>query len=66
MAAFRLTRRADHDLGGIYEYTIANFGLRQARNYLDGLVRCFEYLAEYPEAGRRAEWLAPGLRRYPY
>ena len=64
MAAFRLTRRADHDLGGIYEYTIVNFGLRQARNYLNGLQRCFEFLAEYPETGPRAETLAPGLRRY--
>lgn len=66
MAGYRLTRRADGDLDGIYEYTIANFGLRQARNYLNGLLRCFEYLGESPAAGSRAERLAPGLRRYPY
>ena len=66
MAGYRLTRRADGDLDGIYEYTIAKFGLRQARNYLNGLLRCFEFLAESPAAGSRAERLAPGLRRYPY
>ena len=37
MADYRLTRRADDDVSGIYEYTIAKFGLRQARNYLNGL-----------------------------
>ena len=66
MAAYRLTREADGDLAGIHEYTIANFGLQQARNYLSGLLQCFEYLGEYPEAGPRVEQLATGLRRYPY
>lgn len=66
MAGFRLTRKADDDLGGIYEYSIANFGLRQARNYLNNLLRCFEYLGEYPEVGPRVEQLAAGLRRYPF
>ncbi len=66
MAAYRLAREADSDLASIYEYTITNFGLRQARNYLGGLLRCFEYLGEYSDAGPQVEQLATGLRRYPY
>ena len=36
MAAYRLSRKAATDLDGIHEYTIANFGLAQARDYLNG------------------------------
>ena len=41
MAAYRLTPRAADDLDGIYEYTIVNFGLERARDYLNGLHRRF-------------------------
>ena len=43
-----------------------NFGLEQARDYLNGLHRRFGDLAEGPVLGRGVERLAPGLRRYPY
>ena len=66
MAAYRLTPRAADDLDGIYEYTIVNFGLERARDYLNGLHRRFEDLAERPALGRAAEHLAPRLRRFPY
>ena len=66
MVAYRLTRKADDDLDGIYEYSITNFGLQQAQNYLNDLLRCFEHLGEHPEAGPLAKPLAPGLRRYPF
>jgi toxin ParE1/3/4 len=48
MAVYSLTTQADADLEGIYEYTIFNFGLAQARNYLDGLRARFDMLAEHP------------------
>ena len=66
MAAYRLTPKAADDLDGIHEYTITNFGLEQARDYLNGLRRRFGDLAERPALGRRADRLAPGLRHYPY
>ena len=66
MAAYRLTQKAVDDLDTIYEYTITNFGLEQARDYLIGLRRRLGELAERPALGRMAERLAPGLRRYPY
>ena len=66
MAAYRLTPKAADDLDGIYEYTITNFGLGQARDYLNGLHRRFGDLAERPALGRGVDRLAPELRRYPY
>ena len=66
MAAYRLTPKAADDLDGIHEYTITNFGLEQARDYLNNLHRRFGDLAERPALGRRADRLAPELRRYPY
>ena len=66
MAAYRLTQRADDDLGAIYEYTSLNCGLERARTYVTGQHEQFETLAARPALGRNAEPLAPGLRRYPY
>ena len=66
MAGYRLTPKAADDLDGIYEYTITNFGLGQARDYLNGPHRRFGDLAERPALGRGADRLAPELRRYPY
>ena len=66
MAACRLTPKAAEDLAGIHEYTIANFGLEQTRDYLKGLRRRFDDLAEHPTGGRRADRLVPGLRRDPH
>ena len=51
MAGFRLTRKADDDLGGIYEYSIANFGLRQARNYLNDCSDASNISASIPRSG---------------
>jgi len=66
MAVYRLSSKAAADLDAVYEYTILNFGLEQARAYLSGLHERFETLAEHPMHGRKAGELAPGLRRFEY
>ena len=66
MAAYRLSGKADADLEGIYEYTILNFGLAQARDYLNGLHERFARLAEQPMLGRSVSRLSSGLRRHAY
>ncbi len=66
MAAYSLSPKAAADLDGIYEYTIVNFGLAQARNYLLGLHERFQTLADSPLYGRSAAELAPNLRRLEY
>ena len=63
MHKHRLSKQADSDIAGIAEYTIRQFGIKQARRYRDGLEKTFRRLAEYPSSGRSAEHLAPRLRR---
>ena len=59
MAAYRLTPKAVDDLDGIYGYTIENFGLGQAQDYLNGLHQRFGELAERPALGRGADRSGP-------
>lgn len=66
MAGYSISSKAADDLEGIYEYTILQFGLEQARVYLLGLHERFQTLAEQPTQGRKADELAPGLRRVEY
>ncbi len=66
MAVYKLSAKADADLAGIYEYTILNFGLVQAREYFLGLHEHFATLAENPMQGRVAQEFAPTLRRFEY
>lgn len=62
MAELRLSRRAASDLAEIADYTIAEFGIDQARHYRDQLQACFQSLLANPQLGRSAE-VAPGVRR---
>jgi toxin ParE1/3/4 len=66
MAVYSLSSKAAADLDRIHEYTILNFGLNQAREYLSGLQERFDTLAENPLHGRSASELSPGLRRSEY
>jgi toxin ParE1/3/4 len=66
MAVYKLSPKAAADLEGIYEYTILQFGLAQAQDYLTGLHRLFYTLADHPMYGRSASQLAPELRRAEY
>ncbi|HZQ47368.1 MAG TPA: type II toxin-antitoxin system RelE/ParE family toxin [Verrucomicrobiae bacterium] len=63
MYRYRLSRLAESDLAGIADYTIRQFGIKQARRYRDGLEKIFLRLAEYPNSGRSAGHLASRLRR---
>lgn len=63
MADLHLSRRAASDLAEIADYTIAEFGIDQARRYRDQLQACFQSLLANPQLGRSAEEVAPGLRR---
>ena len=63
MTDLRISRRAANDLADIADFTIAEFGIGQARKYRDQLQSCFNSLLENPRLGRSAEDVAPQLRR---
>jgi toxin ParE1/3/4 len=63
VADLRISRRASADLAEIADYTIAEFGITQARRYRDQLQACFASITDNPALGKSADDLAPGLRR---
>ncbi len=66
MADYKLARRAEDDLLGIYLYGIERFGEAQAERYHAGLSACFALLASRPRIGRLAPSIAPGIRRHEH
>jgi toxin ParE1/3/4 len=66
MAAYQLTNKAESEIERIYEYSILNFGLRVAQDYVSGLHHCFELLADNPSWGNDYGFIKAGLRRYEY
>jgi toxin ParE1/3/4 len=62
MARFRISDRADKDIGDIARYTIERHGIEQARHYRAFIIACFEFLSENPEAGRAIDDVRIGYR----
>ena len=62
MVKLTLSRKAETDLAEIADYTIGEFGIKQARRYRDSFGGCFSSLCDNPLLGRSAEELAPRLR----
>lgn len=49
---YTLTKAAERDLAQIAAYTVETFGVEQALAYRDGLIGCFQFLAEHPKFAR--------------
>ena len=50
MAKYRLSSAADQDFEQLFEYGIDNFGLTQAKLYVDGLIIQFQSIADSTRA----------------
>ena len=66
MGNYQLTNEAEAEIEGIYEYSIVNFGLEIARDYIFGLHEKFEILAGNPSWGNDYNFINPGLYRYEF
>ncbi len=66
MANYRLSQAADEDLDRLFDHGIDRFGLDQAIEYLDGLIRRFSALAETPDQWQAVEHIRSGYRRSVY
>lgn len=62
-AEFRLSPKAQSDLGGVFDYTVARWGLEQALRYIDLIEAACEDLAGRPGRGQNCEAVRPGYRR---
>ncbi len=56
---------AKNDLEHIYDYSIHNWGVRQASDYLDNLKKHLWKLTEQPKMGIEREDLLPNMRSFP-
>jgi toxin ParE1/3/4 len=63
MAEFRLTPRAQRDLGAVFDYSVAQWGLRQALDYTDLIAAACADLAEAPQSAQDCTSIRPGYRR---
>ena len=62
-AEFRLTPAAIRDLEAIWLHTLTEWGIEQARRYVDDLTEAFSQLAINPQLGARCEHIRQGYRR---
>ena len=63
MSKFVLSKKADDDLAGIFEYGIVNFGIERATEYLLGINDKFNLISNNKELGRTADEISKDLKR---
>lgn len=63
MAEYRLSPRAQRDLGGVFDYTVTQWGLPQALRYTDLIEAACADLAEAPQQAQSCANIRPGYRR---
>jgi len=66
MAKYKLSAAADQDFEKLFEYGINNFGLSQAKSYVDGLIIHFQSIAENPLHYQAVDNIRKGYRRSVY
>jgi toxin ParE1/3/4 len=63
---YHLSEAADADLERLYEWGIDRFGMNAADQYYDGLIDCFEKIAESPQLWPAVDHIRSGYRRSVY
>jgi len=66
MAKYQLSNEADAEIDKLYEYSILNFGLETAREYVSSLYEKLDVLADHQSWGNDYGYIRPGLCRYEY
>jgi toxin ParE1/3/4 len=64
MPRYKLSKKAEHDLINIWNYTLDNWGETQADNYVQSLKSAVELLIENPELGKSRDGIRTGYRSY--
>jgi toxin ParE1/3/4 len=59
-AEYRLAPAAEHDLEGIWLYTLEEWGIEQANRYADELIAAFDQLAKNPQRGKSCDHIREG------
>lgn len=64
MSEFRLSPAARRDVSAIWDYTVENWGVRQAETYLRELQGAMGRIARDPSRGRDRSAIRSGYRSY--
>jgi toxin ParE1/3/4 len=62
VARYTLTRDADFDIAAIAEFSVTQWGLARAEEYILALHPTFQTLANFPDVGRDAGAIRAGYR----
>jgi len=63
MAEYRLSPAAQRDLDGVFDYSVAEWGLAQAMRYIDLIEAACADLAEAPQRAQGCGAIRPDYRR---
>jgi toxin ParE1/3/4 len=66
LSSYRIGSKAESDLTGIFDYTVDQWGWRQADAYIDMLSDCFQLLADSPGLGRTSDLIPVAIRRFEH
>ena len=66
MDVYKLSRKAEINVAGMFELGIYKFGLLQAQKYILGMHDVFQVLYENTELGRDASEYIVDLKRFTY
>ncbi len=66
MADYRIARLAQNDLQNIWEYTVKEWSVSQAEKYIDGLLVCFNAIANGKTKGKAANHIRQGYKTAYY
>lgn len=61
MAKYHLTRKAVNDLTEVWNYTVHKWSEKQADQYYQALITCFEDVAKNPKVGKPYTEVHPDL-----
>lgn len=65
MLKYRLSKRAERDLSGIWRHTVETWSREQANKYVTGLIGAMEDISKAPASmGRTYEHVRTGYRKY--
>lgn len=66
MALYRISKLAQSDLEQIWLYTIDEWSLSQAEKYIDGLLACFDAIADGSLPGKSVDYIREGYKKALY
>jgi toxin ParE1/3/4 len=62
---YRLSPTAQNDMESVWLYTMSQWGLEQAEEYVDDLAAAFVLLASNPRLGKSCDNIRSGYRKHP-